>query len=70
MPNTQIEFQTRSEESGLQFFSSLKDALNEAEKDKSIWKISFSLPNGERVRLVSHTLQNSKWTLEQMDELV
>lgn len=65
-----IEFQTRSEENGLQFFSSLKDALNTAEKDQSIWKISFSLPNGERVRLVSHTLQSSKWTLEQMDELV
>lgn len=65
-----IEFQTRSEESGLQFFSSLRDALNTAEKDQSIWKISFSLPNGERVRLVRTTLLNSKWTLEQMDELV
>lgn len=43
--------QTRSEENGLVELTSLKDAFDEAKKDKTIWKISFSLDNGERVRL-------------------
>lgn len=64
-----IEFQTRSEENGLQFFSSLKDALNTAEKDQSIWKISFSLPNGERVRLVRIVEWKYEWVLKQMGEI-
>lgn len=42
--------QTRSEENGLVESPSLKDAFDEAEKDKTIWKISFSLDNGERAR--------------------
>lgn len=42
--------QTRSEENGLVELTSLKDAFAKAKKDKTIWKISFSLDNGERVR--------------------
>jgi len=45
-------FQSRSETSGLQYFDTLQQALDSAGADSSIWKISFSLPTGERVRLV------------------
>ena len=44
------EFQTRSEITGLMFFSTLREAFNEANRDRTIWKISFSV-NGEPVRL-------------------
>jgi hypothetical protein len=43
-------FQTRSEETGSNYFDSLKDALEYAEKNESVWKISFSVGK-ERVRL-------------------
>jgi hypothetical protein len=46
-----MEFQTRSEDNGLQFFSTFSAALQAAEKDRSIWKLSFTLPTGERIRL-------------------
>jgi len=51
----QMEFQTRSEETGLAFFSSLKEAFDHAKADTSVWKIGFHLPNGEPVRLVRRT---------------
>lgn len=44
--------QTRSEENGLFFHSSLNDAIDAAKMDKSIWKISFTLPTRERIRLM------------------
>ena len=49
-----VEFQTRSEDTGTNYFSSLAEALEEAFNDRTVWKISFSLPNGERVRLVNN----------------
>jgi len=48
-------FQTRSENSGIVQWETLKDAMKAAEKDDSIWKISFSVGK-ERVRLVRQTL--------------
>lgn len=51
----QMEFQTRSEETGLAFFSTLKEAFDHAKADTSVWKIGFHLPNGESVRLVRRT---------------
>jgi len=44
--------QTRSEKNGLMEFPTVSDAMKAEESDPSIWKISFELPNGERVRLV------------------
>jgi len=48
-----FEVQTRSEENGLRYFPTLKDAIQHALSDKTVWKISFSLPNGEQVRMVA-----------------
>lgn len=57
-----MEFQTRSESNGLEFFKSFKEALAHAEKDKTVWKISFSLPNDERIRLVK--MNEDVWVYE------
>jgi hypothetical protein len=63
--NTNIEFQTRSEKHGLATFASLQAALDYAEKENSVWKIFFSLPSGERVRLVSSNFTKvHKWVYE------
>jgi hypothetical protein len=48
----QMEIQTRSDINGINMFESFEAAMREAENDETIWKISFSLPNGERIRLV------------------
>jgi hypothetical protein len=52
--------QTRSEETGLAHHKTLQDALKLALKDKTIWKISFDIEDGSRVRL---TKQNEEWVL-------
>lgn len=44
--------QTRSEENGLRTFHSLEGALAHAKEDRSVWKVSITLPTGEIVRLV------------------
>lgn len=46
-----FEVQTRAANGALRNFPSLKEAFKAAEEDKTIWKISFSLPNGEHVRM-------------------
>lgn len=43
--------QTRSDQSGMKEFNTLQDAFTEAERDKTIWKISFML-GSERIRLI------------------
>lgn len=53
-----IEVQTRSEDTGLQHFASVRDAIEAAERDETIWKISFNL-GAERIRLVKQTLYSS-----------
>jgi hypothetical protein len=53
IPVFTVEVQTRSEEFGCRTFATVKDAMNHADEDTTVWKISFSLANGERVRLVS-----------------
>lgn len=53
-------FQTRSEDSGMDWHSSMEDALEAAKKDLSIWKISFSVGR-EMVRLVK---RNEEWVYE------
>lgn len=47
--------QTRSETNGLGQFNTLQEAIEASKKDKTIWKISFTL-NGERVRMVRQHL--------------
>lgn len=37
--------QTRSEETGVNYVTSVKEAIDSAKQDTSIWKISFSLGN-------------------------
>lgn len=49
-----MEYQTRSEENGCQYHQSFEEALNAAEKDKTIWKISFS-SGKSRIRLVKNS---------------
>jgi hypothetical protein len=60
------EVQTRSEETGLKFHKTIREALDYAEKDKTVWKISFS-SGKERVRLVK---DNEDWKLEMMDKIL
>lgn len=46
-----LDVQTRRSDGELRYFESLDDAIEDA-KDGEVWKISFDLQNGERVRLV------------------
>lgn len=47
-----MQVQTRNACGDLQFFPTLEAAYAHSEKDVSVWKISFELETGERVRLV------------------
>ncbi len=49
--NTSIMYQTRRHSGLINQFNSFHDALNDA-KDLTVWKISFTLPTGERIRLI------------------
>jgi len=44
--------QLRSEETGIVTFPTFREAIDYTKHDPTVWKLSFSLPNGERVRLV------------------
>lgn len=56
------EFQTRSEVNGIQYFLSFQLALENADLDKSVWKISYTTPDTkERIRLVK---TEHGWVLE------
>ena len=54
--------QVRSETTGMVCLSTLDEALDLAQHDKSIWKISFFSLGRERVRLVK--VINVGWVLE------
>ncbi|MGW8181963.1 MAG: hypothetical protein ACWGQW_24815, partial [bacterium] len=47
-----MEVQTRSSCGELKYFASLREAQDYAEKNQEVWKISFAVESGERVRLV------------------
>jgi len=49
---TNFQVQTRSESHGINYYETLALAIAAADNDETIWKISFSLATGERVRLV------------------
>lgn len=48
-----MQVQTRSEKNGIRYFQQLSDAMIAAEKDSSIYKISFSF-GMEPIRLVRY----------------
>ncbi len=45
-------YQTRSEENGLEYFETLKEAIEYSKKDPTVWKISFWSASHERIRLL------------------
>lgn len=62
-----FEVQCRSEEGGLSVCASFAEALKKADEDTSIWKISFTLPTGERIRLVRN--ESDEWVYENLLEV-
>lgn len=46
------EFQTRTEKGELRYFETLEAAMKYSQKNTDVWKISFPVSTGERVRLV------------------
>lgn len=47
-----MDVQTRSEETGLRHFDNVKAAFDHAEEDETVWKVSFTPPDGVRCRFV------------------
>lgn len=52
-----MSVQTRNQDGELKFFTTVKAALEEAKKDKSIWKISFE----DDVRLVRKVINGKTY---------
>lgn len=80
-----FEIQTRSHEGEIRYFKKFREALDFSktthekarisspnEHDQVVWKISFSLHSGERVRLILDESDgwNWHWILEQMEDEV
>jgi hypothetical protein len=62
--------QTRSEDGGLGYFTSITAAMKEAERDHSIWKISWAdATSGDQIRLVRNTKLGA-WVYEPLVPLV
>lgn len=59
--------QTRSETTGIKEFATFKEALIASKRDITIWKISFTLQTGERIRLVRS--QADLWNYEPILDL-
>lgn len=55
------EIQSRSECTGLKFFTTIKEAFDHAKRDKTVWKISYTGTDGKRLRLVRRA---SGWIAE------
>ena len=49
-----VEVQTRSEETGFKYHKTVREALKYAEKDKTVWKISFTSEGGESIRMLRY----------------
>lgn len=75
LSKSNMEVQTRSNAGEIRTFPTFKEALDFAkdsvkgkgwyEKAGAVWKISFSLPNGERIRL---TRLLDSFVLDQMED--
>jgi hypothetical protein len=63
MEDEKIEFQIQVRGEDIRFVSSMSEAIMMAIKDPTIWKISFALPTGERVRLV---WRHGHWVYEDL----
>jgi hypothetical protein len=59
-----FEVQTRDVAGGTTTHPTLEEALLRAAGDKTIWKISFPLPTGERFRMI---LSDSQWVMDLID---
>lgn len=60
LSNCVENYQTRSETNGIVYFLTLKDALDAAKKDGTIWKISFWSASEERIRLVRSSVPEAE----------
>lgn len=47
-----FDIQIKSTGGQVQFYTTIREAVKQAEKDPTIWKISFNIASGERIRLV------------------
>jgi hypothetical protein len=54
-PEPDFMVQVRSEKTGIRHFRTFAEASSAVHIDRSIWKISFPLSTGERLRLVKHS---------------
>lgn len=54
--------QTRDAEGALRYYQTLKEAMEYANSNLSIWKVSFNCESGERVRLVRD--EEDTWVYE------
>lgn len=61
-----MQVQTRSEETGLRYFSKVVDAMEIARQDRTIWKISFTAANGEAIRLIRRFEASDEFVCEPM----
>lgn len=50
-----MSYQLRSESTGIQNVHSIAVALERAKQDPTIWKISFTSNDGDRIRLVKNS---------------
>lgn len=64
MEDYKLEVQTRNEEGSLRYFPSIQEAMSHAKTDRTVWKISWSMPDGERVRLVLIEDCRPNWSYE------
>ncbi len=58
-----FEVQTRAANGSLRYFDTINEAFDWSEIDSTVWKISFPLPTGERVRLVKN-YEREQWVYE------
>ena len=47
-----LKYQVRDESGALGYFDTFQEAYESAKKNPNIWKISWSTPDGARIRLV------------------
>lgn len=64
--NPDMPYQLRSEETGISYAPTIREALEFAEQDLTIWKISFNSEIGDRIRLVKRRIFSDtyEWVLE------
>jgi hypothetical protein len=60
-----MEVQLRKESGALIFKDTLNEAIEYAKQDFDVWKISFAIPSGERVRLIR--TPDHRWQYEPID---